>query len=243
MSKTVVAKSNANIAAEFTKLFGPPPLHKPEDEQIYDAILCGLTKDIGPLDTNEQILVRDLTDFVYEIQRLRRLSNELIREVHKQDLARQGQKLLADAQLRIDYIKADRESAARNPNLSAPEKASAESAFGPKIEQIQKEARQKLEELKKAEDGEIDEAALFRNWLPFYVAIQDQLTRLEGKFRNTLKFFEEYRQGLGQQLRKIVETILDLQPEEQAPARERELGFADDSNSATSAKGGSAKSG
>ena len=58
MSKPPVA--NPNIAAEFERLFGPPPVHKVEDEDSYDAILCGLAHDIGPLDTIECVLLRDL---------------------------------------------------------------------------------------------------------------------------------------------------------------------------------------
>jgi hypothetical protein len=57
MSKPRVANSKPNIAAEFERLFGPPPVHKVDS---YDAILCGLAHDIGPLDTIECILLHDL---------------------------------------------------------------------------------------------------------------------------------------------------------------------------------------
>jgi hypothetical protein len=71
MSKKSVTKFNANIAAEFKTVFGPPLVHKTADENIYNAILYRLAKDIGPRDFIEQIFLRDLADHVYEIQWLR----------------------------------------------------------------------------------------------------------------------------------------------------------------------------
>jgi hypothetical protein len=133
-----VPTSNANIAAEFRKLFGALPLHKPEDEPNYEAILCGLAKDFGFLDTIGRILLRDLADYTYAIHWLRRLLNKLIREVHKQDLARRGEKLVAEAQRRIDYVKVESASTARNSKLSDADKATAEAALKAQIEQIQK---------------------------------------------------------------------------------------------------------
>jgi hypothetical protein len=83
MSKPPVANSKPNIAAEFERLFGPPPVHKVEDEDSYDAILCGLAHDIGPLDTIECILRRDLgPSVVSRIQAmLRQPSGPTIRSV------------------------------------------------------------------------------------------------------------------------------------------------------------------
>jgi hypothetical protein len=104
MSKRAVAKSSANIPGEFKELFGSPALHKAEDEKIYNAILCAYVKDFGPLDTISCVLLLDLTHYTYEIQRLRRLRNELIREVHKQDLSRRSEKLIAEAQDRADHV-------------------------------------------------------------------------------------------------------------------------------------------
>jgi len=211
MSITVVTKPTSTIPAEFKELFGPPPLYKPEDEKIYDAILCGLARDFGPVDTIGRILLRDLAHYTYEIHWLRRHPSKLIREVHKQDLARRGQKLIADAQQRIDYIKVEKDSARRNANISAEDKIKAEATYDAQMEQIQKETRQKLNELQKAEDGEIDEAALFRNWIPLYNAVQDQLSMVEGKFRTTVKLLDDYERGLGQRLRKLAETIIEVE--------------------------------
>jgi hypothetical protein len=42
-----VTKFNANIAAEFKTVFGPPLVHKTADENIYNAILYRLAKTSG----------------------------------------------------------------------------------------------------------------------------------------------------------------------------------------------------
>ena len=68
MSKRAVAKSTANIPGEFKDLFGPPALHKAEDEKIYNAILCDYVKDFGPLDTISRVLILDLAHYTYDSQ-------------------------------------------------------------------------------------------------------------------------------------------------------------------------------
>jgi hypothetical protein len=210
---TVLAKPTPNIPVEFCELFGPPPLHKAEDEKIYNALLCSLAKDFGPLDTIGRILLRDLADYTYTIHWLRRLLSKLVREVHKQDLARRAEKLVADTQQRIEYAKVYRNLTDQKPNISAADKATAEAALKAQTEKIQTEAQQKLAELQRAEDGEVDEAALFRNWIPLYIAVQDQLSLVEGKFHTTVDLLDEHQQGLGHRLRKVAETIIDIEPE------------------------------
>jgi hypothetical protein len=198
MAKREVAKSNPNIAAKFERLFGPPPVHKVEDEEIYNAILCGLAQDVGPLDTIEQILLRDLADHAYEIQWLRRLRNQVIREAHKQDLARRAEKLVGEAQVRIGQIRAA--NASKTPKADLPgtgtDKAVSDAEVAAETEKITAEAREKLEKLTEAENGAIDEAALFRNWIAFYDMVESRLTVVERKFHLALEALDEHRQGL-----------------------------------------------
>ncbi len=226
MATHEVAKTNPNIAVEFERLFGPPPVHKFEDEEIYNAILSGLAQDVGPLDTIEQILLRDLADHAYEIQWLRRLRHQVIREAHKQELARRGEKLVAEAHVRINRIKAASASNAPNADRPTADKSVSE-AEAAEIEKINAEFREKLETLMEAEHGEIDEAALFRNWIAYYDAIEGRLTVVERKFRLALQELDQHRQGLGQHLHKVAERIIDVEPsEDPATAGEDQLSLA-----------------
>jgi hypothetical protein len=76
------------------------------------------------------------------------------------------------------------------------DKTAAQQSCKAEVDQIQKELSQKLEVLKKeAEEGELDEAALFRNWIPYYAAVQNQLGPLEVKFRATVRLLDDHQQG------------------------------------------------
>jgi hypothetical protein len=237
MAKNEIAKSNANIAAKFERLFGPPPVHKFEDEEIYNAILCGLVRDIGPLDAIEDILLRDLTGHAYEIQWLRRLRHQLIREVHKQELARRAERLVGEAQVRIGQIRAANASKTPKADLPGTDKAVSDAEVAAETEKITAEAREKLEKLTEAENGEIDEAALFRNWIALYDAVESRLTVVERKFHLALEALDEHRQGLGQRLREFAERTIDAEPsEDPATTREGQLSLARSPMTADEAK-------
>jgi hypothetical protein len=136
-----------------------------------------------------------------------------MREVHKQRLARKSEELVTDAQNRISFVRIERDSITKDPKRPETEKTAAAKHAESEINQIQTEARKKLEELEKAEDEEIDEAALFRDWIPLYNTVQTQLTLVEGKFRSTVQLLDEYLQGLGQRLHKVLEKTIDVKPE------------------------------
>ena len=48
MSKKQVITATPKVAAEFIKLFGPPPLFRTEDNAIFNAILEGLAEEEKP---------------------------------------------------------------------------------------------------------------------------------------------------------------------------------------------------
>src|SRR5438105_1543259 len=86
MAKKQVINATPNVATEFTKLFGPPPLFKTEDSAIYNAILEGLAQDEKPRSFIARILLRDVADLVYQRIWLRGLGTRLIRQAHKEKL-------------------------------------------------------------------------------------------------------------------------------------------------------------
>src|SRR5262245_56455726 len=88
MAKKQVTNATPNIAAEFTKLFGPPPLLKTEDSAIYSAILQGLAQDEKPRRLIARILIRDVADLVYQRLWLGGLGTRVIRQAHKEQVLR-----------------------------------------------------------------------------------------------------------------------------------------------------------
>jgi hypothetical protein len=77
MTKKEVTSATPKVAAEFNKLFGPPPLLQPEDKAIYDAIVGGLAQDEKPRCFIARILIRDVADLVYQRLWLRRTGTRL----------------------------------------------------------------------------------------------------------------------------------------------------------------------
>jgi hypothetical protein len=225
MSTDVVVKPNRNIPAEYKRLFGPPPLYKVEDETYYNATLCGFDQDVNPRDHVEKILVRDLADQAYEIQWWRRLRNRVMRQVHKEEFRRRAGDVVHAADIRKRSLRGSDDFASffgtkqvPDPNQRTPE---AEATLNAEIQKIDAETEATLAELRQAEHGPIDEAALFRNWIPLHDLIEKRLTVAEEKFAMALTQLEQHRDGLGQLLRRVAETIIDIEPAVD-PARARE---------------------
>ena len=59
-------------------LFGLKPLLSAQEVDDYDALLAGITESLYPDDVIEEMWVRDLTDNLYEVHRLRRAKEALI---------------------------------------------------------------------------------------------------------------------------------------------------------------------
>jgi hypothetical protein len=70
--------SAADRSAARLALFGPPPLIEGEDPAAYDELLVRISADVKPKDILEDIWVRDVVDFTWEILSLRRLRANLM---------------------------------------------------------------------------------------------------------------------------------------------------------------------
>lgn len=70
--------SAADRSAERLALFGPPPLIEGEDAAAYDELLVRISAAVKPADILEDIWVRDIVDFTWEIFALRRLKANLM---------------------------------------------------------------------------------------------------------------------------------------------------------------------
>jgi hypothetical protein len=69
-----------SISSEILSLFGAPPLLGTEKIQRYDAMLTAFWNVIRPQDVIEAFWVKDLTDFRWEMRRMRNLKTRLIEE-------------------------------------------------------------------------------------------------------------------------------------------------------------------
>src|SRR5262245_18587917 len=74
----VVATDAANGSTTRLNLFGTPPLIEGEDPAAYDDLLVQISAAVKPADILEDIWVRDVVDFTWEIFSLRRLKANLM---------------------------------------------------------------------------------------------------------------------------------------------------------------------
>jgi len=225
MAKKKIMNANKDVAAEFTKLFGPPPLFKTEDNAIYNAILEGLAQDEKPRSFIARVLLRDVADLVYQRLWLGGLATRLIRQAHKEKLEVFAEK----AKIDVDLVKkgllssVKPKAAVPNPDKSKSESESeAEKAVKAKIDAVDALLEKHLAQLKKAEDGPVDDAALLRTWIERYERVQSLIAAVDKKFSATLKLLDEYRYGLGQRVRQAADEIVDVEfVEDPLAAREQ----------------------
>lgn len=67
-------------------LFGSPPLIDGETEESYEAFKAQIHAAIGPIDAIEEILIREVVDLCWEVQRLRRLRGAFLQFIKKDGL-------------------------------------------------------------------------------------------------------------------------------------------------------------
>ena len=77
------SKSSKTSVASF---FGPPPLVDGEDVEAYDDLLIQVSSAVKPVDTIEDIWVRDVVDHTWEILRWRRAKISLVKSTMQTDL-------------------------------------------------------------------------------------------------------------------------------------------------------------
>jgi hypothetical protein len=229
MAKKQVINATPNIATEFTKLFGPPPLFKTEDSAIYNAILEGLAQDEKPRSFIARILLRDVADLVYQRLWLSGLGTRLIRQAHKDklrlsaDIAEMTENMrkkpLQEKLASLSSVKSKADVPAADKSESEEEKA-----LKAEIDKIDTETKETVTELIKAAKGPVDEAALFPMWIEKYERIQSLLAAVDKKLSDTLKLLDEYRHGLGHRVRQVADEIVDVEFEEDPlAAREQQV--------------------
>src|SRR5262245_55955647 len=113
LTKSPTNPTNADDrSAARLSLFGPPPLIEGEDPAAYDELLVRISAAVKPADILEDIWVRDVVDFTWEIFALRRLKANLM-------TATSHKGVKAVLLPIIGYLKADKlanDWAARKPN-------------------------------------------------------------------------------------------------------------------------------
>jgi hypothetical protein len=167
-------------------LFGPPPLFDEEDTKAYDQLLTQVSTAVAPLDIFEDIWIRDVVDLTLEVQRLRRLTSNLIKANEYKGLSETLAPLLGRSQAET----LSEGWAARKPDV---------------VETVNKT----LTSAGLSNDTIL--AQTFSIKVNDIERIQHMIALAEARRNATLREIDRHRQTLGQKLRQAAQKIEDGQ--------------------------------
>jgi hypothetical protein len=200
--------------ADLEPLFGPPAVLTGEEAKRYRQIFQAFARMVKPRDIIEWIYIWDLADYRTEIQRLQRLMPRLIQEAHKARLQQRAKGITWDTAQEKRWVLngTDPELKAEIKNLKCkPEEVEAqvEKLKAARIEKIELKHQVAIEELTDEYEGDADDAASFGAWIEDYERADQCLVVAQKKYDQTLRQLDEYRGGLAERLRRVDDTIIE----------------------------------
>jgi hypothetical protein len=197
--------TNTRVAAEFIRLFGFPPVVNIADIKIYNAILEGLAEEERPQSFLVRILVRDVADLVYQRLWLGRLGARLISQAQMDDMKKESGDIMDWA---IRTLDGGSQTLDRDRFLELKE-------F------VWKHVEFRSEHLCKK--GTDDGTPYFLNWIENYERVQRLLAAADKRLKDTLKLLDEYREGLGQRVHQLANSVAAASLEPLCSPKRRQL--------------------
>ena len=177
------------IPDEIQVLFGKPPLLNNENPGHYKRLLEKITHTVAPKDTIEWFWVKDVTDLLWEIQRLRRFKATIINYGRKDALTQLFKLAIDDGQLGESYIDEEAKRLAHESIAGDPK------------------ARQEANALlkKNSFDEESIRARAFHEYIETIETTDRLLVAAEFRRDKILREIDHHRETLSQRLREIAE--------------------------------------
>lgn len=244
MTKHLTIKSPASILAKYKKLLGPAPILSSENPKDYDAIMARFTECLEPQNLIELMLINDLTVSTWEIMRYSQHKILLIERQHakhqaieekrrqqeqkrKEDNAywdEQRQKAKQNSEEREQTKQETTEQSEQIEQVDAPDQAGAPTTLFKRmidLEEIVDSTVSDVDEILEAPADELDHAEA----LEAVIDCHERYDRLQSvaiaRRNNMLRQIAFVRQGLGQQLRRVSDDIIDgevSETEHEAPS-------------------------
>ncbi len=199
MSKrNLVPQAATPIPEDILSLFGDPPVLSTENRKIYSDLLCRVAQAVKPKNMIEWMLIKDIVDLSWEIQRLRRYKSQLIERARRSSL---------------DAIEIDEETAKLPPDQQPkPFPMLLPELFPPRppskvYKQHQKRKKTELH-------GERGSAIAFLAVIENYERIDSLLVSAELRRSAVLHDMQFYRESLAHLLRDASDRIIDVEYEE-----------------------------
>lgn len=191
------ATNLANLA-KLRELLGPPPVLSTENAKAYDEIMARFIQCHEPRDFMEQMFIKQLTDFTWEIIRYTR-HKPLAIERKFQDVQKfQAKRAKAAAQNR-----------ARQVGPNGPARTDVERML--QLEDVVDSAVEDVDEILMRPPIELDHARAFEGAIAYYQRLDQLLNTAVARRNDVLDQLERYRCGLGRRLRKISDEIIDTE--------------------------------
>ncbi len=213
MSDEEKENPTAEHVAELKQLFGPPPVLSSENPDHFDQVLAKLMACFMPKDFMEQTLIWELGTTTWDAARLARHKTLAIEHKLRQRLAFQVTRSKAAAEHKAaiarEFAAANREPRNEVDRMDALEEIVESSV--PDVDRILDRAA-----------AEREQAFALEQAIDYYERLDDRLGIAIARRNDILELFEMYRGGLGQQLRKASDKVIDVEYSE-LEAREEQV--------------------
>ena len=198
-------KLNKSSLADFTDLFGPPPVLRTENLENFERLFDQVMACIKPQDVIESILVRNFVYASWQIDRYSRHQIACIERRHRQSLEFQAQRAKVQ-KMRKEGLAKDLAQRA----MSSP----ADVAQLVHLENIVDATIDDGDDILERTPTELEHNRALEKSIIFIEQLDVLLTRATVRRNDALKLLEHYRKDLGQLLRKVTSEILDAEYEE-----------------------------
>jgi hypothetical protein len=185
---------------ELRALLGPPPVLRTENQEHYEKIFAQLAEVWQPRDFMEVILLKEFAEAIWLLIRYKRHQTLLIERRYRQKLEVQAQRTkLAQARRRL----ADRVMAEQTKSTPADiaEAEALEDKIGDSVRDV--------DEILERTPSELEHNRAFEEAIESHEALERFIVRATARYNNALEQFEHYREGLGQQLHRAAEEIIE----------------------------------
>jgi len=200
MTKQVQAASRATNSVPAESLFGPAPVLSTESIEDYNAILSFCMKNVRPKDFIERLLVRDVVDASWEIRRYvghKRLGIE------------------RQYRIRIEYLARRAKEEAGKPQAYRQQKDAKELHTElERVYELEFVAHKSIDDVTniiKREPADLDHARALEEGIELHERLDRLLNAAVARRDNALAQIERYRNGLGHDLRRVSDVIIDAE--------------------------------
>jgi hypothetical protein len=199
MSKKLQPQSTVINRAELKKLFGSPPVLSSESRGAYDATMARFMTCMKPNDFVEQILIKDLTDMTWELMRCERHKSMVIerRNLRQRELKAERKKKAAQKKQAL---------ALQEEQIGTPATALEQELA---LEWVVDSSIHEVDELLERKPEELDHAQALEDGIDYYERLDRLYSTTWARRNDILEQINLYREGLGHQLRRVSDKIID----------------------------------